>query len=463
MAYVALVVGTIVVIVLDNRSPVKTIAWLLVLTFLPVLGLILYFFVGRTHRKEKIISRRSYDRLMKLPMAEYLQQQGNDDVPDAYKRIISLFKNTSRALPFGGNALQVFSSGAEWLDALLAELERATNHIHLQSYIFADDPVGRQVRDVLVRKARQGVKVRVIYDDVGCWHVPGPFFESMREVGIEVHGFLKVRFPLFANKVNYRNHRKVVVIDGKVGFVGGMNIAWRYVHGLPWGCWRDTHMLMCGRAVHGLQTAFVLDWYFTDHTLLSDSSLFPEIPDEGGALVQVVTSTPVGPGGEIAQGLVKAIHSARHYFYLQTPYFIPTEPLLNALKVSALAGVDVRLMIPERSDTHFTQQAAHSYLAELLDAGVRVYRYKAGFLHSKMLVSDDELSTIGSTNLDFRSLEHNFEINAFVYDSKVAQHCKSLFLSDQRQCEQLFLKNWQKRSWHRKVIESAARLLSPLM
>ena len=259
--YFGAIIGTIVVVILDNRNPVKTMAWILVLMFLPIVGLVFYFFFGRSQRRERIIGKKSYGRLLKKPMAEYLAQDCSA-VPEEYARLIQLFQHTNQAFPFEGNRIAVYTEGYTKLQSLLRELQKAKQHIHMEYYIFEDDAIGRLVRDVLIEKASQGVEVRVIYDDVGCWHVPNRFFEEMRNAGIEVRSFLKVRFPLFTSRVNYRNHRKIVVVDGRIGFVGGMNLAERYMRGFSWGIWRDTHILIEGKAVHGLQTAFLLDWYF---------------------------------------------------------------------------------------------------------------------------------------------------------------------------------------------------------
>lgn len=333
----------------------------------------------------------------------------------------------------------------------------------MEFYIFEDDAIGRLVRDVLIEKARAGVEVRVIYDDVGCWHVPNRFFEVMREAGVEVRSFLKVRFPLFTSKVNFRNHRKIVIVDGSVGFVGGMNLAERYMRGYSWGIWRDTHLLLEGKAVHGLQTAFLLDWYFVDRTLITSARYFPKQAICGTSLAQIVTSEPIGLWKEIMQGLVMAISGAKKYFYVQTPYFLPTEAVLIAMQTAALSGVDVRLMLPYRADNRLTHLGSCSYLADTLQSGVKVYFYKKGFLHSKLMVSDDELSTVGSTNMDFRSFEHNFEVNAFIYDTETALQMREIFLQDQRESVQVFLKNWEKRPWYRKAAESVVRLLAPLL
>ena len=462
VVYFGLVLGTILVIVLENRNPVKTLAWILVLLFLPVVGLVLYFFFGRSQRHERLISKKGCNSLQKKPLLEYMSQTSST-LPLAYGRLISLFRNTNQSLPFDGNRVEVYTSGRTMLQSLLRELQQATRHIHLEFYIFEDDAVGRMVRDVLIDKAREGVEVRVLYDDVGCWHVPNRFFEEMREAGIEVRGFLKVRFPLFTSKVNYRNHRKVVVIDGRVGFIGGMNLAERYVNGFSWGIWRDTHLLLEGKAVHGLQTTFLLDWYFVDRTLITSARYFPKLGSYGSSLIQVVTSEPVGPWKEIMQGLAMAIMGARKYFYIQTPYFLPTDSMLVALQTAALAGVDVRLMLPLKADSRITHLASCSYLATVLGAGVKVYLYRKGFLHSKLMVSDDELSTVGSTNMDFRSFEHNFEVNAFIYSEETALQMREIFLQDQRDCLQLHLKTWSKRPWHRKALESLVRLLAPLL
>jgi cardiolipin synthase len=460
--YFGVIIGMVILVILDNRNPVKTMAWVLILTFLPFVGLVFYFFFGRSTRRERIISKKSYNRLMKKPMAEFVAQESYELPADQYQ-VAQLFRNTNQALPFEGNEVEIFTDGYAKLQALIRELMQAKHHIHMEYYIFENDPVGRLVRDVLIDKARQGVEVRLIYDDVGCWHVPNRFFEEMIEAGIEVRAFLKVRFPVFTSKVNYRNHRKIVVIDGCLGFVGGMNIAVRYIRGFDWGIWRDTHVMIKGKAVHGLQTSFLLDWYFVDQTLLTSSKFFPALDSVGESLVQIVTSEPTAEWKEIMQGLCLAINSAKKYFYIQTPYFLPTEPLLAALQTAALAGVDIRIMLPEHADATITHLASCSYLKDVLRAGVKVFFYQKGFLHSKLMVSDDALCTVGSTNMDFRSFEHNFEVNAFMYDEPTALRMKEIFLLDQRDCISVYLKNWEKRPWRQKVKESVVRVLSPLL
>lgn len=453
------VVATIIVVVLENRNPVKTLAWVLVLSFLPVVGLVLYFFFGRDVRKEKLISRRGYFRLNKYPLAEYYERKSGED----RHQLMRFFRKVNGSLPFDGNAVDIYTTGHRMLSDLLKAIDGARHHIHLQFYIFEDDAVGRLVRDALIRKVKEGVEVRLLYDDVGSWKVKQEFFEQMRVEGVETRGFLKVRFPMFTSKVNYRNHRKVVVIDGCIGFVGGMNIAMRYLKGVSWGEWRDTHIRIEGCAVYGLQVSFLTDWYAADHSLITSSQYYPEIPVCGESSVQIVTSNPIGGGASIMQGLLVAITNSRKYFYIQTPYLLPTEPILLALKTAALGGVDVRIMIPERADSRITHLATLSYLDELMECGVRIYRYKKGFLHSKLMVSDDTVSTVGSTNMDFRSFEHNFEVNAFMYDYGTAIRMKEIFLADQKDAELLQLKEWRMRPWYQKVKESVIRLFAPLL
>ena len=341
------VVVTIIVVVLDNRNPVKTLAWVLVLCFLPIVGLIFYFFFGRDVRKEKMISKKGFARLAKYPMMEFQMQESFKTSEEKQHQLIRFFQKVNMALPFAGNSIKVYQDGYSMIQGLLASIRKARHHIHVEFYIFEDDAVGRLVKDALMDKAREGVEVRVLYDDVGCWKVPYLFFDEMREAGIEVRGFLKVRFPRFTSKVNYRNHRKLVIVDGRIGFIGGMNLGNRYLKGVSWGNWKDIMMQMKGKAVYGLQTTFLTDWYATDHSLITSSVYFPEMDKQGGALVQVVTSDPVGAWRDIMQGLLVAITSSQKYLYIQTPYLLPTESILWALKTVALSGVDVRIMITE--------------------------------------------------------------------------------------------------------------------
>lgn len=462
LVYLAVILFTIVIVLLDNRNPVKTMAWVLVLVFLPVVGLAFYFFFGRNTRKERLISKKGFSRLSKRPMAEYQAQEALGDFTGR-NQLIPFFHRVSNALPFEGNDVQVFTDGYSMYQELFRRIAKAKHHIHLEFYIFENDAVGRLLRDLLIDKAREGVSVRLLYDDVGCWDVNPMFYDEMLCEGIEVRSFLKVRFPQFTSKVNYRNHRKLAIIDGKVGFIGGMNIALRYLKGVPWGVWRDTHICLKGKAVYGIQTAFLTDWFAVDRTLLTSAQYFPKMDTVGTSVAQIVTSDPVGEWHDIMLGLVKAISCAQRYIYVETPYFLPTEQVMAAFQTAALSGVDVRLMIPKKADAFITHKGTMSYLDELMKSGVKVYFYCAGFLHSKLWVADDEWASVGSTNLDFRSFEHNFEANAFFYDEKTVCAMKEIFLEDMKKCMTLSQKIWDKRSFKNKIVESVVRLLAPLL
>ena len=462
--YVLIVLIVMLKVLMDNRQPAKTMAWLLVLWALPLVGIVLYFFFGQNTRKERLISQRSLDQLTKRSMLEFVEQR-NLRLPDAHRPLMQLFKNQSMALPFKDNLVDIYTSGYQFFPALLQAISRARHHIHIDIYIFDNDALGRLIADTLIDKSRQGVEIRIIYDDVACWKVKNAFFERMRNAGIDIHPFMPVKFPAFTSKANYRNHRKLIIIDGREAFIGGMNFATRYVKGTGRQPWRDTMLHVTGGAVYGIQRAFLIDWYFVDRTLLSDRLYYPPVnPAINNCLAQVVTSGPITEWPDIMQGYVRILLEARRYVYMETPYFLPTEPVLFAMRTAALAGVDVRLMIPRHSDSHIVEWASFSYLLEIIEAGVKVYLYESGFNHSKFLVSDDSISTCGSTNIDFRSFEHNFESSIFFYDEGMALRMKKVFLNDQTQCRTF---NEVYQGYHytflRRLWTSLVRLLSPLL
>ena len=456
-------------VVMDNRQPAKTMAWALVIIFVPVVGLVFYLFFGINHRKERMVSQLSVDQLTKRSMLGFVEQQ-NLRIPERHKQLVDLFVNQSFSLPFKDNQIDIMTDGYAFFPELLKDIAKAKHHIHLDMYIFEDDALGRLVADALIDRAREGVMVRVIYDDVGCWQVTHRFFERMREEGIEVAAYLPVRFPSFTSKVNYRNHRKLVIIDGETGYIGGMNIALRYVKGTGDQPWRDTMLRVKGGAVYGLQRAFLIDWYFVDRTLITNRDYYPPLstfhspPSTNNCLTQIVTSGPTNPYPEIMQGYVRMILAAHRYVYIETPYFLPNEPVLFAIKTAAKAGVDVRILCPLRSDARFVEWASRSYLREAYEAGVKVYLYQAGFLHSKFMVCDDSITTTGSTNVDFRSFENNFEANAFIYDEGMAIRMRNVFLRDQENA--ILLSDLPQRihpSFKKRLWESLTRLMSPLL
>ncbi len=464
VAYTVIAIVAMITVLLEHRQPAKTIAWVLVLSFLPLVGIVLYFFFGRRTRKNRHIWEKSLNQLTKRSMIEFAEQK-QLELPEEHKELIQLFVNQNFALPFKNNETNVYVSGYEFFPALLAEISKATHHIHIVSYIIDDDPLGRLLRDALIDKARKGVEVRLLFDDVGSWKTPNRFFEQMREEGIEVHPFMPVRFPAFTGKVNYRNHRKIIVIDGKVGFIGGMNLAQRYVKGHKGIMWRDTHVKISGAAVYGLQRAFLVDWFHADRTLITDRKYYPDTTiTPNNNLIQIVTSSPTNVWEELEQGYIKILLSAKRYVYMETPYFLPTEPIFFAMRTAALSGVDVRLMVSLKTDSKLVQMASRSYLTQTIQAGVKVICYEEGFNHTKLLVADDNVATIGSANIDFRSFENNFEANAFFYDKPMAQRIKDIFLTDETKCVPLEkIKEINHKSFIYRLWESVVRLLSPLL
>lgn len=464
--YLLVTASAMLTVLLDNRQPAKTLAWLLVLTFLPAVGIVLYIFFGQNIRKKRNISQSSLDQLTKRSMLEFVEQR-DFQLPDRHRKLIDLFVNQGWALPFKSNVVDIYTSGYEFFPALLQAIASARHHIHLDTYIIDDDPLGQMVADALIYKVRAEVEVRLIYDDVGCWNVPNRFFDRLKAEGIEVRSFMPVRFPAFTSKVNYRNHRKICVIDGRVGFIGGMNIARRYVQGQHGRAWRDTHLKIEGNAVYGLQRAFLVDWYFVTRRLITDRIYYPAIQIEpNNCLVQIVTSNPTSQWPDLEHGYISALLSARRYIYIETPYFLPTEPVLFALRTAAVSGVDVRLMVPLRSDARLVQWASVSYVKQTIDAGVDVFFYVPGFNHSKLLVIDDSLASCGSANVDFRSFENNFEANAFFYDREMALRLKQVFLEDQEHSmtiDDFRRQRRLQRPFFVKLWESIVRLLAPLL
>ena len=467
LIYIMVIVSIIVTILMDNRQPAKTMAWVMVLLFVPVAGIILYIFFGQNTRKMRFISQRSLDQLSKRQMLEFVEQR-ELRMPDKFQSLVRLFTNQSLALPFKDNEAEFYTDGYQFFPALLQSISRARHHIHLETYIFDDDPLGRLIADALIQKAKEGVEIRIIYDDVGCWRVPSAFFERMKKAGIDVCAFMPVKFPAFTSKVNYRNHRKVCVIDGIEGFTGGMNIALRYVKGMRNGTlpWRDTHMRLRGSIVYALQRAFLVDWYFVDRTLVTNRKYYPPMPWKisNDCLAQMVTSSPIAPWPDIMQGYVRILLEAKSYVYMESPYFLPTEPVLFAMRTAALAGVDVRLMMPRHSDSHFLEWASMSYVVETLATGVKIKLFEGGFNHSKLLVADDEVSTCGSTNIDFRSFENNFESNVFFYDRQMALRIKELYMADEAQSVDFNdVDTLRHRPYLHRLTESLFRLLAPLL
>lgn len=464
MAVYGITILSVIGIVLsENRNPVKSLAWVTVLLVVPAFGLILYIFFGRSIKNKHMISRRNRRRLRKYESMSSPHAERNAMSIESLQQV-KLAKALTGANFYPGNDAKIFTNGKDKFDELKKDLSAAKYYIHIQYYIFEDDEIGNQIKRILIEKARAGVTVRVIYDHVGCFGVKNRFFNEMRQAGIMVFPFFKVAFPPFATRINWRNHRKLCVIDGYIGYIGGMNIADRYIKGTSWGKWRDTHLRIQGPAVSALKLSFAMDWSFMGQPLIEEGNdvALPVISASQMGM-QMITSGPTNQWSNIAMVYLKAIANAKKNVYIQTPYFLPTESLLKALQSAALSKVDVRIMLPRRSDSVMLKYASYSYIAECLRAGIKIYFYEPGMLHSKTLVIDDEFSSVGSTNFDFRSFEHNFEGNMFVYSRDFNQRMKETFYSDIRECARITPSEWRHRNMPQKALESFMRLFSPIL
>lgn len=464
--YVITIVLTLCVVVSENRNPVKSLAWVTVLLLLPAVGMVLYMFFGRSIKNKRMISRRNRRRLKRGERARSvdLDKLGADDND---RRLIKLSRSLCGAVLYAGNDIEIFTDGRSKFDALLRDIAGATRSINLQYYIFEDDALGNRVADALIERARAGVKVRIIYDHVGSFHVRNRFFKRMRRAGIEAYPFFKVTFPLLGTRINWRNHRKIAVIDDTVGYIGGMNVANRYVDGgKSFDVWRDTHLRITGRAVRALKYSFAVDWNFMGQPLIDADEApagAPTVSDPHTTGVQLIPSGPTDQWNNVAHMFLQAIGHARRRVYIQTPYFLPTEGLLKALQTAALSGVDVRVMMPMRTDSRMLRDASFSYVTECLKSGIKFYLYRPGMLHAKTLIVDDSMTSVGSTNFDFRSFEHNFEANVFVYSREFNARMSAIFAADQQQCRRIVPSEWRNRPRLRRVTESLLRLLAPVL
>lgn len=463
--YVYTILSSIIVILLENRNPVKSLAWILVLILLPGLGLIFYVALGQDYRKKKIISRQSMQHLTERPIATFdISKLDTSYMDNNQLNLINMIYNNSGAAGYAYNKIEILSDGVSTFESFFEAIRNAKDHIHIEFFIFENDFISNQIRELLILKAKEGVRVRMIYDYWGSFKlsVSAKYVKSLREAGVYVKPFLPLKLRIGRSKINYRNHRKIVVVDGKIGYTGGINVADRYFKGDKLGMWRDTVVRIEGAAVHGLQMQFLLDWYFIDQKLITAEKYFPEPKKFHENIVQIVPSGPDTDWPAIMQGIASAFMSATKYIYIHSPYFIPNELIMGCMQMAALSGVDVRLMLPIRSDSKLTDASTFSYMGQILEAGVKVLRYKEGFLHSKAIVIDDFVSIVGSCNMDERSFTQNFEVNAFIYESKTAQQLRDLFIRDMEKCEPLTLPQWNNRKRWQKLKESVARLFSPL-
>lgn len=469
--YVLIIAVTVITLVVDKRDPVKTLSWVVVIIMLPIAGIFLYLMFGQNFRKRKIFREKCrfnsdhIDTIITRQLYSVNSPFADNRPEIAVNRdVVTLLLNAGRAPVTYNNDIRILNDGRETFEAIFTDIAAARKSIHLEYYIISDDSLGRALADLLCQKASEGVEVRVIYDSVGCFSLPRRYIERLKRSGVEVEEFMPVVFPHFTSKINYRNHRKIVVIDGAISFTGGLNVADRYVTGTSkLGDWRDTHLRIEGKASHTLQAIFITDWYFVHHVQLDEALYFAKTEPKDGVAVQIASSGPDSDWASIMQGYFSAITKASNHIYISTPYFLPNEALLTAIKVASLGGVNVRLMLPFRSDSKTVYWATRSYITELMEAGVKVYLYYGGFNHSKLLMIDSNLSSIGSANMDIRSFEDNFEVSALIYDRQKTIELENRFLADLEQATLIRPADWKARPARHRFYEALARLLSPLL
>lgn len=475
MGYVIGIAAVCLRIVYETESTSKTLAYLLLTIFLPIGGIIVYFVIGTNYRKRKLYSKKIFkdEQLMQGVKTQIFRTSATSwqtvgPKLRKYKKLFTLLLNSNWSSLSTNNEVEILLNGEAKFASVLAALKAAKNHIHIEYYIYEDDEIGNAIKDVLIERAGAGVEVRFIYDDFGSRAIRKTIVPQLIEAGVKAYPFYRIFFIALANRLNYRNHRKIIIIDGNIGYTGGINISDRYIN-KPGDdknmFWRDTHIKITGPGVHYLQYLFICDWNFcSDQELDPDRDFFKmEVEEQGGALVQIAASGPDSDDPTIMFSLVKAIGIAEKEILITTPYFIPGETLLDALTVASLSGIKVKLLVPGRSDSRMVDLAARSYFEQLMRAGVEIYLYKKGFVHAKTMVADASLSVIGTANMDHRSFDLNFEVNSIIYDDKIGKQLARIFNDDLLDAERINLSEWQGRSILKQFPEKVARLFSPLL
>lgn len=444
-----------------GAKPTKTLAWLLTIFTIPVGGILLYFLLGRNRRKRKLLK----------PNMPFSQPSLNspaiemDSKKEGYGKLMKLIYKNCHFPVTNGNGLQSLKNGKATFDAIFDALNKAEKQIHLQYYIFEDGELADRLLRLFEDKVALGVHIRLIYDGVGSFSLSKTYLKKLLDIGVEVYPFLPFKFGRFLRSVNYRNHRKIIVIDNKVAFTGGINISDKYLKGdSNLGKWHDMHLRIEGLAARHLNDVFVKDWY-----LVSQKEIVPlpqlKVLDTSndGKLVQIVSGGPDDDFPVLEQTYFTMINKAKDYLFITNPYIIPGPAIIQALQTAALSGVDVRLMISEKVDSKIVGWCVRSYFEALLKSGIKIYLFPDGFLHSKIIVSDDTISTIGTANLDDRSFEQNYEVNAIIYDAPFAKLLKDDFLKDSNISRLLSYEEHLKRPWSNKLKEGFGKVFSPLL
>ena len=460
--YILIALSMIVSLLVNGIRPSKTLAWLLAIFTIPLGGILLYLMLGRNRRKRRLVKRRIRQPSRSIPPGQETLSQVSEA---RHKKLMRLIGATSHYPPVAGNNVRALKDVKTTFDSIFKALEEARSYIHIQYYIYEDGELADRLLHLFRKKISEGVRVRLIYDGIGSYSLSRKYLLRLREAGVEVYSFLPFRFGRFLTNLNYRNHRKIIVVDGKTGFTGGINISDKYLRGdEELGMWHDMHLRIEGPAVFWLDQVFASDWYMVTEEKPGDGlSGLTAGQDSKSAVVQVVPSGPDDVFANIEQVYFSMICGAESYIYITNPYIIPSQEILKALQVASLSGVDIRLMISRKSDSRLVRWSVQSYFEPLLKAGVRIFLFPDGFLHSKILVCDDDLASVGTANIDVRSFEHNYEVNAVVYDTELAKMLKSDFLEDCRRCGELTYEAHMKRPWGHRLVEGVARVFTPLL
>ncbi len=476
LLYLIVLVIVCVHIIYETSSTAKTLAYLLLTIFFPLFGIFFYFSFGINYRKRELYSKKIINddnlwKQIKQDIYTYsVQTYFNTSESSRPNRHLAKYLSNEMSPLTPGNTARLLINGEEKFPAVIQALEEARDHIHIEYYIYENDKIGQIIEEILIRKAKQGVCVRFIYDDFGSRGIRNNIVKRLRNAGIDTYPFYKISLIRMVNHLNYRNHRKIIIIDGKKAFVGGINVSDKYINEPSTGnnvFWRDTHLVLEGPGVYYLQYLFICDWNFCSGKALENiKHYFPDLNGDnppGNKIIQIAASGPDSINPTILYSLLYAVYQAQEEILITTPYFIPDQSLMDALMVAALAGVSVQLLVPEKSDSRLVGLAACSYYADLLSAGVKIFFYRKGFVHAKTLVVDKKLAVIGTANMDVRSFDLNFEVNAIVYDDELATSLAHVFDADIKDAIILDRSTWSNRSILRKFLEKIARLVSPLL
>ena len=454
-------------IFIERKDPTTTWAWLLILLLIPGVGFIVYLLLGQNLSRQKIFrEKKIIDKTRAAGLEEMQEIHGiKMELQDEYSDLILMNYNQCGSIYTTGNEVKTYISGEKKFHDLIKDIRSAKSFIHIEYYIFRFDDLGKAIIDELKSKVDEDVEVRLLVDGMGSKNLKQKEIRYIKSLGIKFSIFFPGAFPRINTRINYRNHRKIVVIDGEIGYVGGFNVGNEYVNrGHQFKFWRDTHLKVKGQAVNELNKRFILDWdYASNENFDNIIKYFPKPKEYGRVGIQIVSSGPDHMDEYIKIAYMKIINNARKYVYIQTPYLVPDEPILEALRISALSGVDVRIIVPDKPDHFFMEWVLSANIANLIDYGVKIYRYNNGFIHSKTIVSDDIVSSIGTANMDNRSFRLNFEVNAFIYDGVVAKEQSKIFLNDQKFSTFVTKEAYEKRSRVLRIKESLIKLVSPIL